>query len=61
MPNAKIYSDCSSEPLLVDIIADLDSTRCGGINGLFTFSNRHWEGHFMHWPLATPQNLSLKA
>jgi hypothetical protein len=60
MPNAKIYSEYSSEPL-VDIIADLDSARYGGINGLFTFSYQHWEGHFMHWPLATPQNLSLKA
>jgi hypothetical protein len=64
MPNAKIYSDCSSE-LLVDIIADLESALYGeinnNINGLFTFSYRHWEGHFMHWPLATPQNLSLKA
>jgi hypothetical protein len=39
MPNAKIYSEYSSEPL-VDIIADLDSARYGRINGLFTFSYR---------------------
>ncbi len=46
MPNAKIYSDCSSE-LLVDTIADLESALYGGINnninGLFTFSYRHWK------------------
>jgi hypothetical protein len=60
MPNAKIYSECSSEPL-VNIIADLDSARYGGINGLFTFLYPLQEGHFMHWPLVTPQNLSLKA